>query len=79
MDKKAMVDVMKKCEVDLANEMTALEKAITDRGHIMLLSPNAHPELAGVGIDFCWGKAKYKFMRINDCEPQHLHDNIVQA
>ena len=39
-----------------------------------------HPELAGVGIEYSWGKAKQKFRRdVNDRVAAHLHANIVKC
>ena len=26
-----------------------------------MLTPKGHPEIAGCGIEYCWGKAKYEF------------------
>ena len=26
-----------------------------------MLTPKQHPEIAGCGIEYCWGKAKYEF------------------
>ena len=50
-----------------------------DRGHILMMSPKGHPELAGMGIEYSWGKAKYEFRRLNNTEPKDLHDNIIAA
>jgi hypothetical protein len=39
-----------------------------------------HPELAGAGIEYTWGKAKQKFRRdVNDRVSAHLHRNIVKC
>ena len=49
-------------------------------GHILISSPKYHPELAGVGIEYSWGKAKLEFRRnINDCVPTHLRENVKKA
>ena len=37
------------------------------------------PELAGDGIEYCWGKGKYEFRHLNDGVPKHLQDNIWRA
>ena len=29
-------------------------------------TPKAHPELAGRGIEYCWGKSKYEFRKHNN-------------
>ncbi|CAN0529472.1 unnamed protein product [Ectocarpus sp. 12 AP-2014] len=40
---------------DFKNERTALQHLVESRGHILLLSPKCHPEVAGVGIEYSWG------------------------
>jgi hypothetical protein len=47
---------------------------IEQRGHILRMCVKRHPELAGVGIEYSWGKLKQKFRRdVNDRVPAHLH------
>jgi hypothetical protein len=44
------------------------------------MSPKCHPELAGLGIEYSWGKSKLEFRRrINDQVPAHLHYNIERS
>eukprot|EP00981_Chlorochromonas_danica_P005379 scaffold1091_cov164-Ochromonas_danica.AAC.2 len=50
---------------DFATEMTALEELVNSRGHLLLISPKCHPELAGCGIEYSWGKAKMFYRRDN--------------
>ena len=38
---------------DFALEKTALEEMIESRGHILIYSVACHPELAGVGVEYC--------------------------
>jgi hypothetical protein len=65
---------------DFREEKTALQALFEDRGHILIMSPKCHPELAGLGIEYSWGKSKLEFRReINDQVPAHLHDNIERA
>ena len=65
---------------DFKNERPALQHLVESRGHILLLSPKFHPELAGVGIEYSWGMSKQKFRReINDEVPKHLHRNMVAS
>jgi hypothetical protein len=51
---------------DFAFEMTALQKLVEDRGHILLPSVVCHPEFAGGGIEYCWGRLKYTQRKDND-------------
>ena len=65
---------------DFLTEKSAIQEAIEERGHILRLSPKYHPEIAGVGIEYSWGKAKQEFRnRINDCEPKNLAANTRAA
>ncbi|CAN0536152.1 unnamed protein product, partial [Ectocarpus sp. 12 AP-2014] len=65
---------------DFKNKRTALQHLVESRGHILLLSPKCHPEVAGVGIEYSWGFSKQKFRRkINDEVPKHLHANIEKS
>jgi hypothetical protein len=63
---------------DFAHEKTALQELVESRGHILRMCVKGHPELAGVGVEYSWGKAKQKFRReTNDRIAAHLHRNIV--
>jgi hypothetical protein len=42
----------------------------------MLCPPKGHCELAGVGIEYCWGKSKQHFHKYSDCETANIHANI---
>ena len=65
---------------DFSHEKTALQEYVESRGHILRMCANGHPEMAGVGIEYSWGKAKQKFRRdVNDRKPGHLHRNIVKC
>ncbi|CAM9392075.1 unnamed protein product [Hapterophycus canaliculatus] len=65
---------------DFKTEKTALQYIIESRGHILLLSPKCHPEVAGVGIKYSWGFSKQRFRRTyNDEVPKHLHANIEKS
>ena len=43
------------------------------------MTPKAHSELAGKGIEYSWGKAKRDFRQLNDCVAANLHANVEQA
>ena len=62
---------------DFKTERTALQHVVESPGHILLLSPKRHPEVAGVGIGYSWGFSKQKFRRVhNDEVPKNLPANI---
>eukprot|EP00733_Pompholyxophrys_punicea_P001340 Pompholyxophrys_punicea_v1_NODE_628_length_1560_cov_14.393094.p2 type:complete len:261 gc:universal NODE_628_length_1560_cov_14.393094:630-1412(+) len=74
-----MDKVLSSCP-DFLNEISALQALFQSAGHILVMSPKCHPELAGVGIEYSWGKAKLEFRRhINDQVPAHLHQNIEKS
>jgi hypothetical protein len=64
---------------DFAMELSALEQKFIDRGHILIMSPKGHPELAGKGIEFSWGVSKKYFRKINNCKGKDLHENILTS
>lgn len=60
------------------NERTALQHTVESRGHVLVLSPKFHPEVAGVEIEYSWEMSKLKVRReLNDEVPKNLHQNIV--
>ena len=64
---------------DFVNEQSALEKKYIDRGDIPLFCAKGHPELAGKGVEFCWGVSKRNFRKINDSVGKNLHANILKS
>ena len=50
---------------DFMNETTILEEIFIEKGHILVSSVKCHPEMAGCGIEYSWGKLKLKFRREN--------------
>ena len=74
-----MDSVLSAC-VDFKNQKGALQTLVESRGHILLMSPKCHPEVAGLGVEYGWGKSKLEFRRnINDENPAHLHSNILRS
>jgi hypothetical protein len=49
------------------------------RGHILTMSPKCHPELAGHGIEYCWGASKLYFRRHNDLVPKNFFKNVLKS
>lgn len=65
---------------DFRDEKSALQHLVESRGHILLMSPKCHPEIAGVGIEYSWGKSKLEFRRnINDEIVKNLRENMLKA
>jgi hypothetical protein len=61
-DKLNAHKVLDECE-DFASEVIALQELVHSRGHVLLISPKCHPEIAGCGIEYSWGKAKMTYRR----------------
>eukprot|EP01034_Spumella_vulgaris_P029312 gene29312-36339_t len=61
------------------SEQQRAKKGLAPRGHVLLISPVCHPELAGVGIEYDWGVTKYWFRRTNDCKLEHLEANVERV
>ena len=64
---------------DFAAEKTDLEKFMLSRGHILIMSPKCHPELAGHGIEYSWGAAKLHYRRNNTLVPRQFRSNVDEA
>lgn len=62
------------------NEIGALDYQIRSRGHLLLLSPKCHPELAGMGIEYSWGKIKVFFRsNFNNEKAKELKANVERS
>ena len=52
---------LRACE-DFHREQSALGHLLADRGHVLLMSPKAHPEVAGKGIEYSWERRRGNFV-----------------
>jgi len=65
---------------DYKQEKSSLQHDFLDHGHLLVFSPRYHPEMAGLGIEYCWGKAKWCYRRyINDLQSSNFKSNVVTA
>ena len=65
---------------DFAHEKSALQELVERRGHILIYGVKGHPEVAGCGIEYSWGKSKQAFRRdTNDRKPKNLRMNIIKS
>ena len=62
---------------DFRNETTALQAMVESRGHILVMSPKGHCELAGDGIEYDWGRMKQNFRRKN--KYTNFHELILSS
>jgi hypothetical protein len=66
--------------LDFQQERTLLDAELDKTGDVVLYSPKCHPELAGVGIEYCFGYAKMRFRReFNDAINANLYDNTIKS
>lgn len=65
---------------DFRTEQTALQAMVEARGHILVMSPKGHCELAGQGVEYDWGRQKQYFRRHNKCKTgEGFHTLILEA
>ena len=62
---------------DFRAEKPALQSLVEARGHILVMSPKGHCELAGDGIEYDWGKMKQTFRRKN--KYVKFHELILES
>eukprot|EP00965_Chrysotila_dentata_P247455 6207758-Pleurochrysis_carterae.AAC.3 len=55
------------------------QSLVESRGHILVMSPKGHCELAGQGIEYDWGKQKYSFQRRNTYNLTMFHQLILEC
>jgi uncharacterized membrane protein len=67
---------------DFATYPSLLTTLVLKSGDLLVLSPKYHPEVAGAGIEFCWGMSKKGFRKANGelgpskCTDKTLHDRV---
>ena len=61
----SLVSIVSCCR-DFQNEPTAMAELSELLGHVQEKTPKKHPELAGMGIEYMWGKSKMYFRRNNN-------------
>ena len=65
---------------DFRNERSIIENLVMERGHLLIHSPAYYPDIAGLGIEFDWGKSKLDYRRyINDMVASNLRKNVCVA
>ena len=69
------------CHWDRAPKNTDLVRvsATLRPGHLLDMSPKLHPEIAGVGIEYCWAVAKQEFRCENDFSVKTLSPRVQHA
>jgi hypothetical protein len=75
MNKSQMQHCLSNCP-DFKNEKIGIQKLLESRGHILIVSPKCHPELAGSGIEYCWGMADMIFRSIGKKQSTNVEQHI---
>ena len=71
--------ILQNC-LDFCNEKSKLECLVEELGGKFRLTPKCHPEIAGIGIEYCWGYAKWQFRcEFNTGIPQAIDKNVLLA
>ena len=63
-DSTSVAKLMAECE-DFKTETTAMHDLMEVLGVEMDQTPKCHPEVAGRGMEYCWGKGKYEYRKHN--------------
>ena len=64
----------------LKNETTQLMFILDLLNVRLILTPKGHPEIAGRGVEYCWGYAKLRFRRdFNDAIAKNLKANVLKS
>lgn len=78
-DRPNMTTYLGEC-TELKNEKPELQHLVESRGHVLVMSPKYHPEMAGLGFDYSRGKSKLEFRRnLNDYAARNLRENTLRA
>ena len=56
-----------------------LQWVASNLGVALILTPKTHCEIAGVGIEYCWGYSKFHFWKNNNCVVANLEKNVGQS
>jgi len=70
--------VLSSCS-DFENEITALQELVNRTGHAVVLSPKGHCELAGEGVEYCFGCSKKHFRRTNTLDGRHFRERVLRS
>ena len=64
---------------DFKAQKTMLQEFCDAEGILLDMSPKCHPEIAGLGIEYCWAVSKYFFREHNDFQVKTLNKRIETA
>jgi hypothetical protein len=64
---------------DYEAEESYVEFLIKEKGGLVLKTPKCHPEIAGQGIEYSNGKAKYHFRKFNTGESSEFESLVMES
>ena len=75
----SVIRILQRCN-DFKNEKTQLMFILDLLNVTLILTPKCHPEIAGRGVEYCWGYAKLRFRRdFNDAIAKNLKANTMKS
>ena len=79
-ESRCLVSMLARC-ADFQNEPTAMQELTEDLGHVQEKTPKKHPEIAGRGVEYCWGKSKVHFRHNNNYSPNatNLEERVKES
>jgi len=75
---EAMKSKLTSC-FDFATELSQMQYIAKQLGVRVVMTPKAHPELAGQGIEYSWGYAKLCFRKINTARSAKEKAQLLEA
>lgn len=78
MRKNDMVAALEKCD-DFIEQKSVLHEVVHDRGHILDMSPKFACEMAGVGVEYSWGRSKLHFRKHCTQKGSDLRERVKAA
>lgn len=78
-DKTYSLKHMLACCFDFQHETSMIEGLCEELGISSRMCIKCHPEVAGVGIEYSWGKSKYHYRRHNDFNMGTMEQRVLES
>ena len=78
MKQKDMVEALGNCN-DFKNQKSQLAEVLDSMGHMMELSPKFACEMAGLGIEYSWGRSKIHSRKHTTNKNSDLEERVTAA
>jgi hypothetical protein len=64
---------------DFREEISALDRLLYEKGHMVIRGVKCHPEMAGVGVEYVLGASKRYFRKESDCQASTLNERVLRS